>query len=224
MFFLCTSMRRTRRSVRHTLTAAICLQNFGSQLVERHNKPEVEAKDFVDPEGKPKMTSRELLLHPVVIARNKQVREPTRRMAMREPHFPPTPPLQERVLIEGSINSVRISVGIKQADEQETVLCRRFMRFLGQRAEQFVVLRRVPVKGYDISFLITNTHIEDMYKHKVVDFIVEFMESIDAEISASKLAVNARARHTAKVFLDCMVKGVEQVTNAPAAAAPAATK
>jgi actin related protein 2/3 complex subunit 4 len=98
------------------------------------------------------------------------------------------------------------------------------MRFLGQRAEQFVVLRRVPVKGYDISFLITNTHIEDMYKHKVVDFIVEFMESIDAEISASKLAVNARARHTAKVFLDCMVKGVEQVTNAPAAAAPAATK
>ena len=65
-----------------------------------------------------------------------------------------------------------------------------FMRFLGQRAEQFVVLRRVPVKvidfsfvtfltisklaffslyikGYDISFLITNTHIEDMFKHKV---------------------------------------------------------
>lgn len=173
--------------MRHTLTAAICLQNFGSQLVERHNKPEVEAKDFVDPDGKHKMTSRELLLHPVVIARNKQ----------------------ERVLIEGSINSVRVSVGVKQADEQETVLCRRFMRFLGQRAEQFVVLRRVPVKGYDISFLITNTHIEDMYKHKVVDFIIEFMESIDAEISASKLAVNARARHTAKVFLEYMVKGVE---------------
>jgi hypothetical protein len=52
--------------------------------VERHNKPEVEAKDFVDPEGKPKMTSRELLLHPVVIARNKQVRERERERERRE--------------------------------------------------------------------------------------------------------------------------------------------
>lgn len=112
------------------------------------------------------------MLHSVVIARNKG----------------------EKVLIEGSINSVRVSVKVKQADEQETVLCRRFMRFLGQRAEQFVVLRRVPVTGYDISFLITNTHIEDMFKHKVVDFIIQFMEGIDAEISTSKLAVNARAR------------------------------
>eukprot|EP00961_Rhodomonas_salina_P102504 1378814-Rhodomonas_salina.4 len=28
--------------VRSTLTAALCLQNFGCQEVERHNKPEVE--------------------------------------------------------------------------------------------------------------------------------------------------------------------------------------
>eukprot|EP01108_Squamamoeba_japonica_P007750 TRINITY_DN666_c0_g1_i1.p2 TRINITY_DN666_c0_g1~~TRINITY_DN666_c0_g1_i1.p2 ORF type:complete len:186 (-),score=83.39 TRINITY_DN666_c0_g1_i1:116-673(-) len=170
--------------VRATLTAAICLQNFGSQLVERHNKPEVEAKDHVDPDGKPKMTSRELMLHSVVIARNKQ----------------------ERVLIEGSINSVRVSVGVKQADEQEVVLCRRFMRFLGQRAEKFVVLRRKAVEGYDISFLITNTHIEDMYKHKVVDFIIQFMESIDSEISQSKLHVNARARYSAKAFLEATTR------------------
>ena len=30
-------------TVRATLTAAMCLQNFGSQDVERHNKPEIEA-------------------------------------------------------------------------------------------------------------------------------------------------------------------------------------
>ena len=31
-------------AVRSTLTAALCLENFSSQVVERHNKPEVEAQ------------------------------------------------------------------------------------------------------------------------------------------------------------------------------------
>jgi actin related protein 2/3 complex subunit 4 len=31
-------------AVRSSLTAAICLENFSSQMVERHNKPEVEVK------------------------------------------------------------------------------------------------------------------------------------------------------------------------------------
>ena len=30
--------------VKETLTAAMCVQNFDSQVVERHNKPEVEVK------------------------------------------------------------------------------------------------------------------------------------------------------------------------------------
>jgi len=30
-------------AVKATLTAALCLENFASQIVERHNKPEVEA-------------------------------------------------------------------------------------------------------------------------------------------------------------------------------------
>lgn len=32
-------------------------------------------------------------------------------------------------------------------------------------------------QGYDISFLITHVHCEDMYKHKLVDFIISFMEA-----------------------------------------------
>lgn len=28
-------------------------------------------------------------------------------------------------------------------------------------------------QGYDISFLITNTHTETMLKHKIVDFIIQ---------------------------------------------------
>lgn len=57
------------------------------------------------------------------------------------------------------------------------------------------------LQGYDISFLITNFHTEQMYKHKLVDFVIHFMEEIDKEISEMKLSVNARARIVAEEFL-----------------------
>ena len=56
-------------------------------------------------------------------------------------------------------------------------------------------------QGYDISFLITNFHTEQMFKHKLVDFIIQFMEEIDKEINEMKLAVNSRARVSAEEFL-----------------------
>eukprot|EP01100_Stratorugosa_tubuloviscum_P003734 TRINITY_DN1900_c0_g2_i1.p1 TRINITY_DN1900_c0_g2~~TRINITY_DN1900_c0_g2_i1.p1 ORF type:complete len:170 (+),score=81.78 TRINITY_DN1900_c0_g2_i1:64-573(+) len=155
-------------AVKSTLTAAICLQNFPSQLVERHNKPEVESNQ-----------NPELVLASLTISRNKK----------------------EQILIESSINSVRISLRIKQADELETLLCKKFMRFLTQRAEHFIILRRKPIRDFDISFLVTNFHTEQFLKHKLVDFIMQFMEDIDKEISEMKLSVNARARATAQEFL-----------------------
>uniref|UniRef100_A0A3B5RAA0 Actin-related protein 2/3 complex subunit 4 n=1 Tax=Xiphophorus maculatus TaxID=8083 RepID=A0A3B5RAA0_XIPMA len=124
-------------------------------------------------------SSKELLLQPVIISRNDK----------------------EKVLIEGSINSVRVSIAVKQADEIEKILCHKFMRFMMMRAENFFILRRKPVEGYDISFLITNFHTEQMYKHKLVDFVIHFMEEIDKEISEMKLSVNARARIVAEEFL-----------------------
>ncbi|MFH4984533.1 hypothetical protein AB6A40_011242 [Gnathostoma spinigerum] len=133
-------------AVRATLEAALCLEEFSSQIVERHNKPEIEVG-----------TSKELLLTPVIVSRNKQ----------------------ERVLIEPSINSVRISIAIKQADEIEKLLVHKFTRFLCQRADNFIVLRRKPIPGYDISFLITAKHTQVMYKKKLVDFLIYFMEDID---------------------------------------------
>ena len=57
------------------------------------------------------------------------------------------------------------------------------------------------LQGYDISFLITNFHTEQMFKHKLVDFIIHFMEEIDKEINDMKLAVNSRARLSAEEFL-----------------------
>ncbi|KAL1121963.1 hypothetical protein AAG570_003371 [Ranatra chinensis] len=163
-----STLRPYLTAVRNTLNAAMCLDNFSSQDVERHNKPEVEVR-----------TSKELLLTPVLISRNER----------------------EKVLIEGSVNSVRVSIAVKQADDIERILCKKFMRFMMMRAENFVVLRRKAIEGYDISFLITNFHTEQMYKHKLVDFVLHFMEEIDKEISEMKLAVNARARICAEEFL-----------------------
>ena len=79
-----------------------------------------------------------------------------------------------------------------------------------QRAENFVILRRkaikvwginAHVKDYDISFLITNFHTEQMYKSKLVDFIIQFMEDVDKEIREMKLSLNARARIVAESYL-----------------------
>jgi actin related protein 2/3 complex, subunit 4 len=52
----------------------------------------------------------------------------------------------ERVLIEPSVNSIRLSIKIKQADEIERILCHKFTRFMMQRAENFIVLRRKPIQ------------------------------------------------------------------------------
>jgi actin related protein 2/3 complex subunit 4 len=105
------------------------------------------------------------------------------------------------VLVESSFNSIRVSIMIKQADDLEEILVDKFSRILMQRAERFSILRRKPLPGYTISFLITNVHTEDMYKNKLVDFIIQFMEEVDKEVSDLKLAVNARARICAAEFL-----------------------
>lgn len=154
-------------------------------------------------------TTKEVVLAPIAINRN----------------------ADEGVLIEGSINSVRISIKVKQKDEIERILAYKFSQFLMRRAEQFIVMRRVAIKvpslpaysrscfrgvsmrrfsctmqGYTISFLITNTHLESMFKHKLIDFIIQFMEDIDKEINELKLAINARSRIVATSFLEAFVR------------------
>ena len=86
-------------------------------------------------------TSPEVLLNPLTISRNEN----------------------ERVLIEPSINSVRISIKIKQADEIEHILVHKFTRFLTQRAEAFFVLRRKPVK---VCFVLLRTPLLDAIAHQ----------------------------------------------------------
>ena len=104
-------------------------------------------------------------------------------------------------MIETAVNSVRISIKVKQLDEMDAILASKFSRFLMQRADNFIVLRRKPMPGYDVSFLLTNFNLESMWKHKLVDFVVQFMEEIDSEISSMKIEVNERARHVQTQFL-----------------------
>ncbi|KAL2921151.1 Actin-related protein 2/3 complex subunit 4 [Bienertia sinuspersici] len=179
------TMRLYLTCIRNTLEAAMCLQNFPCQEVERHNKPEVELK-----------TSPELLLKPVR-------RFPTFTGLTADNCFTDEPDIRV-------INPLTV----KQADELENILAKKFLRFLSMRAEAFQVLRRKPVQGYDISFLITNFHCEEMQKQRLIDFIVQFMEAryfslilifvfmdIDKEIGELKLSVNTRGRLVATEFL-----------------------
>jgi actin related protein 2/3 complex subunit 4 len=125
-------------------------------------------------------SNKELLLNPITITRSER----------------------EAVFIEPSINSVRVSIRIKQADDTEKILVKKFTSFLQQRAEQFIIMRRRPVEGYDLSFLITHSHCETMIKAKLIDFVIQFMEDIDKEISAMKIAINSRARIIASAFME----------------------
>lgn len=68
-------------------------------------------------------SSSEVVMNPLIISRNEN----------------------EKVMIEPSVNSIRISIKIKQADEIETILCKKFTRFMMLRAENFIILRRKPI-------------------------------------------------------------------------------
>jgi len=59
----------------------------------------------------------------------------------------------------------------------------------------------ISLKGYSISFLITDKHLERLPKRRIVDFIVHFMEEADKEISEMKISMNARGRLVATEFM-----------------------
>jgi actin related protein 2/3 complex subunit 4 len=76
----------------------------------------------------------------------------------------------------------------------DTIIGQRFAKYLKVRADKFEILRREPIKviylssiimiksyflkGYDVSFLITNYHMEKFEKEKMIIWICRFMEEI----------------------------------------------
>lgn len=104
---------------------------------------------------------------------------------------------QERTLIESSVNSVRVSICFQKSDALAELIANKYVGFLEQRADRFLILRKKPVKGYDISFLISHEEAETMHKNKIIDFIIQFIADIDSDVTNMKLATNQRARRAA---------------------------
>jgi len=87
----------------------------------------------------------------------------------------------EACLIEGSINSVRISLLIKKGDPSkpgdsiEILLTHMYERFFSIRADRFKIFRKKPVAGYDFSFLITEDHLSKYKKEDLINFVLQFV-------------------------------------------------
>ena len=123
--------------------------------------------------------SPKLLMQPITVCRNEM----------------------ESCLIEGSINSVRVSFSIKKNDI-ENLLTHMLQRFFALRADKFKIMRRVPVDPtkFDFAFLITEDHLAKYKKEELINFILEFMQGIDKEIQEMKLAIINSSRIAASYY------------------------
>eukprot|EP00798_Chlamydomonas_sp_ICE-L_P023570 gene23570-9094_t len=70
-----------------------------------------------------------------------------------------------------------------------------------QRADSVEVLRRVPMEGYDISFLFTDSHVLQFGRMQLADFVCTFVQQIYVEVEGLKSDVKASGRAAAVEFL-----------------------
>lgn len=155
--------------IRETLTMALCVKNFPSQIYEKINRPQVEVKE-----------NDELVNKPIVITRSDE----------------------EKVEIEPSINSVRVNIAIKKHAEIESLIVGIYTKFLMFRADKYNILRKKPKPGYDISFLITNFHLEYYKKEDIIDFVVEFVQDLVKEVTDMKMTVNSQSRFVTTYLME----------------------
>merc|ERR1712159_463773 len=81
--------------IRTTMDAALCLRNFASEQVERHNKPEVECSSGKDITTQGEDGLGNLVLPPMVIHKGSA----------------------DKICIEVSVNAVRVSIAVQQKDD-----------------------------------------------------------------------------------------------------------
>jgi actin related protein 2/3 complex, subunit 4 len=124
--------------------------------------------------------SLELLNNPIIISKNED----------------------EKIEIEPSINSVRINIVIKKHADLEELLMGIYSNYLMNRADKLHILRKKAKEGYDISFLVTNYHLENYKKEEIIDYIVEFVQDLSKEITEMKLIVNSQSRLVSTNFME----------------------
>ena len=86
---------------------------------------------------------------------------------------------------------------LKTVDKLEDLLRRKQLQFYHRRAEALRLLRRKPVKGYDISFLLTAKHQQQLDKQAVIAFICELVEDVSS-CSSLKRLITAHGRASSK--------------------------
>ena len=74
-------------------------------------------------------------------------------------------------------------------------------RFMALRADKFDILRKKPAhKGFDFSFLISDEHLKKYHKEELINFILEFIKGIGAEMTQLQTDINSSARMAADFF------------------------
>jgi len=128
--------------------------------------------------------SAKLVMNPITITRNEH----------------------EVCLIEASVNSCRISFSIKKHEMIENLLSHMLQRFFALRADKFKIFRRkcAEPEKYDFSFLITEDHLQKYKKEELINFILEFIQGIDKEISEMKLAIINQSRMAAGYYANSL--------------------
>jgi len=116
--------------------------------------------------------SLELVNNPIIICRNDE----------------------EKIEIEPSFNSVRINILVNKHGDLDSLLIDIFTQYLMARTERLNLFRKKEKDGYDISFLITNHHLETNKKEQIIDYIVEFVQDLSQEVTDMKLIVNSQSR------------------------------
>ncbi len=72
----------------------------------------------------------------------------------------------------------------------EAWLRSRRLRFIHQRADHFRVLRRVPVPGHDLSFLIAAEHLQMFDRARLISYVCSSIEELSGATDLKHLALS----------------------------------
>ena len=103
----------------------------------------------------------------------------------------------EACCIEPSINSCRVSFTFRQGDNLDQALAQCTVRYLGLRAKELPILRRKPIAGYQVSFLVTAAILQRLDFVSVVEFLVRFAMETPSLLRELKCTVSEHARRLA---------------------------
>lgn len=76
-------------------------------------------------------------------------------------------------------------------------------------------MRRVPLPGYHLSFLVTSAHLERFDRGRLVDFMLALVESLSEEVRSAKERLKPRAQAVVADFWRLVDEAAEQAPQLP---------